>query len=321
MIRQGTRSPDVRRLQVALNARGLGPRLRVDGIYGRKTAAAVSRWKLSWGVRGDDGAYVTSGQLDVLASEAKLGGIPWTVPVGDWSGHQGDEDYAALAAAGDVGAIIKLTEGLYYKSGDARVQLPEARKHMRFVDAYAFPGTRGRRKGKGRTPRTFGDPVVEAVTCYAYAQEIGTPIDRFWLDGEAGLQKWSAFRRRSVPVMTRRAHTANARWWLDWLEEMDRLHRGLTSGVYTSAPHVYAYIRLADPALLAELAARPLWFANYPGKRRRFAPFKSTAPWTRDDIDIWQWDGDAEIAAYDGPVDRNLARPEFIDTYPLKEAA
>tara|TARA_R100001086_G_scaffold133667_3_gene69459 strand:- start:1435 stop:2391 length:957 start_codon:yes stop_codon:yes gene_type:complete len=318
MIRYGQCGDAVRELQTLLNAAGAS--LRPDGAYGPLTNGAVAAWKERSGLA-PDGSFVSPTELQILREAAKPQPIPWTIPIGDWSGHQGDENYAQLAEAGDRGAIVKLTEGRFYRSADAKVQLPAARQHMEIVDAYQFPGTRGRRAGKGRRPRTFGTPAEEAQICFAYAQQIGTCIDRFWLDGEAGQQEWSPVRERSVPVTTRAAHNWNARWWIAWLEEMDRLHDGLPTGLYTSAPHIWAYIRRADKGLLAELARRPLWFANYPGPNRAFAPFKNPQPWTFDDIDIWQYDGDAAVDGYDGPVDRNLMTQEFFNSYPVRRAA
>ena len=98
-----------------------------------------------------------------------------------------------------------------------------------------------------------------------------------------------------------------ARWCLAWFERVERV-TGRRPWWYSSRVAVWAHLRLAPPALLAELATYNHWLASYNSGAEPKRPLRP--PFGR--CKAWQFTGSGTVAGVDGKVDLSWALAEDL---------
>ena len=272
LLRLGSHGPEVERVQRVLNARGASPRLVEDGVFGPRTAVALTSYQLAHGLTVDGIAGPATlaelGRVGPVARAPHAIPLPppgWLVGI-DISDAQGRVDGEALASAGVEFAWIKACEGMYDRDAHAAHNARSLASAGVEIGFYAALSPYGE------------DKADEQADNFARALDaIGLGVGSLWpaLDFElaAGLTGLDAL--------------ASALRWCEIVER--RLGRG--SIVYTGPAFFDLLARYAGAEGADEvqaLATRPLWVAHYTQDHARLPrPPRAWSDWT-----IWQASGD-----------------------------
>lgn len=190
------------------------------------------------------------------------------------------------------GVIVKASEGNGHVDGRTREHLAGARLAGLTCGVYHF----------GRADGGAQDPELEAEHVLRRGHELGD--DPGELPVTLDLEEQGIAARLGGPE-------AYARWIVRWCDRIEA--EGYRAMLY-SAPVYGAEWRGASAELLARMAARPLWVAQY-SRRGAWAPSDADqpmklAPWTS--WAMWQYSGGGPglpgntVPGVDGFVDLNL---------------
>jgi len=269
-LRKGNRGQEVKRLQRAIG-------VIADGDFGHKTNIAVHDYQQ---IKGLD--------TDGVAGPVTLGSLGIAVMPGiDLSSHNGNVDFAKVAACGIKFAWIKITEGTTHINPGYEDKFKGCRDHGITVGAYHF----------GRPDTYVNDPSdarAEADSFLNALDKVGfrcgdlVPI----LDLEAGVKVDDQY---------------NVEWALTWLEAIG-CSKNIRPAVYTATWYYYAYMQHANRSSLDNLADYPLWWACY---NTGVEPKRAVKLW--DEWAVWQWTGTGTIPGVPGKCDQNWISTANMD--------
>ncbi len=214
-------------------------------------------------------------------------------------GNKGLVDFKKVREAGVSFTYLKATEGRSYTNVEAQRQVEAARSAGLMVGMYHFGDPSADRTNETLS-NLFADAREEANHFLDVQKRFcGVPDLIPMLDVEAGylskLEKLWAMSNLGKSSKARADTTAL--WVLEVLRELRQ------PGVYTARWAVNSFLSNADPSVLIQIAACPLWLASY---NSGAAPARSLdSPWRP--YSIWQLSGSGSIPGVDGKVDLNIA--------------
>jgi lysozyme len=263
VLKKGHAGQEVARLQSKI------PTLRIDGSYGPKTEAAVKNYQISAGLVADG----IAGPLTLQSMNISV------LPGIDLSRHNGQVDFAAVAAHGIKYAWIKVSEGTDHTNPGYREKYKGCRDNGIAVGAYHF----GRPDTYGDSPQDAADEAENFLTrVYNVGIEPGDLLPV--LDLEAGMK-------------TDDQH--NVDWALKWLDVVESAEN-VRPIVYTAKWYYNSYMKNADKKSVDQLSSYPLWVASY---NDGIEPSRTVPNWKS--WDIWQWTGSGSVSGVKGKCDQN----------------